>query len=152
MSLLDWLPFSLCSSLRLLVPVQRALQPHRTTEHSLLRPPPPIRPPPVSAAKVDWAAAAPSGLWTGLFGSFPFLFTIYGGLWRSRTLQNILVNINGGTWALQLRSGTFVKAAGLQSYDRKMKWSSDYYSAKLLWSKFYFFKYCWFKNNEGCVA
>lgn len=57
--------------LRVLVPVQRALQPCRTTQCSLLRPPLHIRPSPVLAAKGDWAAA-PSELWTGQLGSYPF--------------------------------------------------------------------------------
>lgn len=63
---------SVSSSLRVLVPVQRAMQLHRTTEHSLLHPPPPICPPAVPTAKGDWAAA-PSGLWTGQFVSFLLL-------------------------------------------------------------------------------
>lgn len=64
---------SVFPSLRVLVPVQRALQPCRTTQRSLLRPPLHIRPSPVLAAKGDWAAAAaPSELWTGRLGSYPF--------------------------------------------------------------------------------
>lgn len=63
---------SVSSSLRVLVPVQRAMQLRRTTEHSLLHPPPPICPPAVPTAKDDWAAA-PSGLWTGQFVSFLLL-------------------------------------------------------------------------------
>lgn len=62
------------SSLRVLVPVQRALQCRRATEHSLHRPPPPIHNPPVPAAKSGRTAAAPapSGLWTGHFTSSTF--------------------------------------------------------------------------------
>ncbi|XP_054632147.1 homeodomain-interacting protein kinase 3a isoform X2 [Dunckerocampus dactyliophorus] len=49
---------------RVLVPIQRALHHCRTTEHSLLHPPPPIHTSYVMATKSDWAAA-PLRPWTG---------------------------------------------------------------------------------------
>lgn len=59
-----------------MVPVQRPLQHRRTTEYSLLRPPPPIHPSCFLATKSD-RAAAPLRLWTGVV-MFPFFLEYIG--------------------------------------------------------------------------